>query len=74
MSFERTKLNSKGKSSKVGIKALASMLRKHVYPNEEHEKQRMNKNECVKFESFLPTCLSVREWTDLSLNPNPNDE
>ena len=74
VSFERIKLNSKGKSSKVGVKALASVLRKYVCPNEEHDKQRTNKNEHAKFESFLPTCLSVREWTDLPLNPNPNDE
>ena len=39
MPFDRTKLNSKGKYSKAGVKILVIVLRKYAYPREEGGKK-----------------------------------
>ena len=45
VNFNRTKMNSKGKSVKIGIKELVNILRSSVCPNEEAQKISMSKEQ-----------------------------
>ena len=65
---ERAKLNSKGKSVKVGIKHLIDVLKLSVCPNQISESVNMSKSERLIFKSFTPTCLTVNHWK-YCLNP-----
>jgi len=58
-SFNNSKLNSKGKSVKIGIKNLIELLKDSVYPNKHAESMSMEKNEQLIFKSFTPTYLTA---------------
>ena len=49
VAFDRTKLNSKGKSVKIGIKNLIEILKDSVYPNQCAESACMTKNDQLIF-------------------------
>ena len=67
-SFDHTKLNSKDKSVKIGIKSLIEIFKDSVFPNQRDESMSMIKNEQLIFKSFAPTCLNDSCWKELS-NP-----
>ena len=56
--FDKSKLNSKGKSVKVGVKCLIGVLKQSVCPNQTNESVNMTKNERLKFKSSAPTYLT----------------
>ena len=63
--FDRTKVNAKGKSVKVGTKDLITILKNAVHPNEESNMQNMTKEDKVKYESFEPSYLTSTHWKEL---------
>ena len=64
VSFERTKLNSKGESVKVGIKHLIDILKLSMCPNQISESVSMSKSERLIFKPSTPAYLTVSHWKD----------
>ena len=59
--FERTKIIPKGKTTKVGVNQLISVLRTTVWPDEEEESKSMSKEEKAKYEFSLPNYLTSKD-------------
>ena len=75
--FERTKLNSKGKEVNVGIEDLVTILKSAAFPNESEQSENMSRAEHFMFKSFKPTYLYASGWTSLlnmSTSPNPKTQ
>ena len=68
MFFERTKLNSKEESVKVGIKHLIDVLKLSLRPNKVSKSVSMTTSEHPIFKSLTPAYLNTSHWKDC-LNP-----
>ena len=73
MSFDKAKLNSKGKSVKTHIKNSIEILKDSIYPNQRTESANVTKNEQLIFKYFTPTCLATTHWKEL-FNPSVGAE